>query len=343
MTKVGKTVKPKTVKPKTTSNKQLTCAACGEPKNEGEYYVSYNSVHTTGRIPYCKTCLKKMISDDNGIIDINKLKETLRLIGKPFLYDLWQTSVDDNDDTFGVYMKNLALKHNRYLDWKDSMFKPSDDTGEIEDESVQGVNFKVTNEIINKWGEGYKPEEYRAFERKYEFLKNNYPEKTSLHTEALLNYIRYRCKEELATAKGDVKEAKEWSSIAAKAATDAKINPSQLSAADLQGGLNSFSEISLMCEQAVDIIKVLPEFKYRPVDAADFIMWCYLNYERDAQGLPMVEYRDVWQFYDKRKKEYIDQYGDPYGIFTDDPTEKNRPNIEKFIILPKDEISESNE
>jgi hypothetical protein len=144
----------------------------------------------------------------------------------------------------------------------------------------------------------------------------------------------------LATAKKQVKEAKEWGALATKAAQDAKINPSQLTQADLQGGLNSFSEISLMAEQAVDIIKVLPEFKYRPIDAADFIIWCYINYERDAQGLPMVSYRDIWQFYDKRKKEYIDQYGDPYGIFTDDPTEENRKNIEKFIMLPKDEVND---
>ena len=40
--------------------------------------------------------------------------------------------------------------------------------------------------------------------------------------------------------------------------------------------------------------------------------------------------------YDKKKAEYLEQYGDPYGIFDDEPTEKNRPSVEKFITLPKD-------
>ena len=41
-------------------------------------------------------------------------------------------------------------------------------------------------------------------------------------------------------------------------------------------------------------------------------------------------------FLDKKKQEYLDRYGHPYGIFTDDPTPKNRDNIKKFITLPKD-------
>ena len=37
-----------------------------------------------------------------------------------------------------------------------------------------------------------------------------------------------------------------------------------------------------------------------------------------------------------KHREYLEQYGDPYGIFEGDTTEKNRPNVEKFIKLPKD-------
>lgn len=43
-----------------------------------------------------------------------------------------------------------------------------------------------------------------------------------------------------------------------------------------------------------------------------------------------------YAFYDKKKEEYLAQYGDPYGIFEGDTTEKNRPNIKQFIKLPKD-------
>ena len=97
----------------------------------------------------------------------------------------------------------------------------------------------------------------------------------------------------------------------------------------------TFYEIDVTDEQAVDVIPILPRFKFRPHDALDFNIWCYINYARDL-GLPHCEYEDVYKFYDKKKKEYLEQYGDPYGIFEDEPTEKNRENVKKFITLPND-------
>ena len=318
---------------------QINCAACTEPKKPTDYYVSYNPVHQSGRIPYCKICLKKMIADEKGNVSLDKIKETLRLIDRPFLYNIYKSSLDDNNDHFGVYMKNIAMTQYRKLGWSDSKFLPEIENelnyDNLTSENISQLDYKsnfiVTNEIIDKWGKGYKQEEFEAFERKYVLLKNNYKEITNLHTEALLNYIRYRVKEEIATAKGDVKEAKEWGELANKAATSAKINPSQLSKADLSDGLSTFSELSQAVEKEVDIIPILPRFKYRPNDALDFNIWCYVNYIRDLGGLPPCNYEDVYAFYDRRKEDYIKQYGDPYGIFTDDTTEKNRDKIKIFI------------
>ena len=315
---------------------EITCAACTELKKVSDYYVIYNLIHQTGRIPYCKLCLKKMIADENGNVSLEKVKETLRLIDRPFLYNIWKSALEDKMDTFGTYIKNLQMLQYRKLGWEDSKFLPEFEN-ELNYDSMfisqpeEKSNFIITNEIIEKWGKGYKQEEFEAFERKYTLLKNNYKEKTNLHTEALLNYIRYRVKEEIATAKGDVKEAKEWGELANKAATSAKINPSQLSKADLSDGLSTFSELSQAVEKEVDIIPILPKFKYRPNDALDFNIWCYVNYIRDLSGLPPCNYEDVYSFYDRRKEDYIKQYGDPYGIFTDDTTEKNRDKIKIFI------------
>ena len=124
-----------------------------------------------------------------------------------------------------------------------------------------------------------------------------------MHTEALLNYIRYRVKEEIATAKGDVKEAKEWGALAKDAATAAKINPSQLSKADLSDGLSTFSELSQAVEKAVDIIPILPRFKYRPNDALDFnyMVLCKF-YERFIWFTSHVDMKIYMLFYDRRKK-----------------------------------------
>lgn len=197
-------------------------------------------------------------------------------------------------------------------------------------------SFVATDEIKSLFGYGYDDIEYKKMYDKYEKLKINYSLQTNLHQEALATYVRFKVKEEDATAEGNVDDAKKWYDAAQNAAEKAKLTPKQLTQADLQGGINSFSEIFKAVEQAVDVIPILPRFKYRPNDALDFNIWCYINYARDLQGLPHCQYEDVYKFYDKKKKEYLDQYGDPYNIFDDDPTEKNRENIKKFITLPND-------
>ena len=197
-------------------------------------------------------------------------------------------------------------------------------------------DFEITDDIIRLFGEGYTKSEYRKMYNKYENLKLNYSIQTNLHQEALATYVRFKVKEEDATAKGDVAEAMKWYTAAQNAAENGKLTPKQLSESDLHGGINSFSEIFKAVEQAVDIIPILPSFKFRPNDALDFTIWCYINYARDLQGLPQCSYEDVYKFYDKKKQEYIDQYGDPNGIFDDDPAEDLRDSIKKFITLPSD-------
>lgn len=197
-------------------------------------------------------------------------------------------------------------------------------------------NFKVTPEIIDLFGEGYTTSMYKKMQEKYDKLKINYTLQTNIHQEALATYVRFKVQEELATARGDVTEAKKWYDAAQSSAQDAKLTPKQLTKADLDSGVTSMSELTKALEQAVDVIKILPRFKYRPNDAVDFNIWCYVNYERRLNGQPEVAYEDVYKFYDEKKKQYIEQNGDPYGIFSNDTTEKNRDTVKTFIKLPDD-------
>jgi hypothetical protein len=330
------------------------CIWCGKIITENTAYMSKSDTCFTidtknggkdNRAIWCKDCMNQYYIDQytktNGNTSL-AIYKTCRKFDYPFISEKLDHALNQLKELEGSREKVFQIYMTKLFSMK---FKLGDpicfEHGETEFREVYIPEGTTSEELEQKWGLGFKPYEYDAFEKKYKFLTNNYPEKTSLHTEALYRYIRFSCKAELAMADNNSKEAKEWDTMASKAASDAKINPKQLTQADLQGGLTCFSEVSQMAEQVVDIIEILPQFKYRPIDAVDFIMWCYINYERDAQGLPQVSYRDVWSFYDKKKKEYLDQYGDPYGIFTNDPTEDNRPNIEKFITLPKEEVDDT--
>ena len=298
----------------------LQCAACGKEQDVSQYYQSFNPIHKTGRIPYCKKCLKEMIVDVSGHINMVNLKRTLQLIDRPFLYDLWVTSESKNKDTFGIYMKNIAMRHHKNLQWADSEFEsrtPDRENDEEEDDDVQYSprrkqtleTFEITDRIAEKWGAGYTKEEYFYFEAKWNKLITNYGEKTSFHIESLITYIRFRVKEEMATAAGDLKSAKDWATMAKDAASAAKINVSQLSKSDISGGIDLLPQLFEAVESNVGIIPILPKLKEQPYDDADLIIWCNINYTRRLEDKPRIAYRDIWNFYDEMLQEYFTQQG----------------------------------
>lgn len=329
-------------------------------------------MHADGRVPMCIECIKKTsYNTEKDEIDIEKFKDVLRTIDKPWIDSVFEaavaqynkmygdkfTATGERTKIIGFYFKNVqTLRQYSLLNWVQGVeinqkqqsiiengvataFQEKYEPNNSNDERyyLEGLDsFKVTDEMVNLFGSGYKKSDYKAMWDKYNFLKKSYPDVTNLHTEALVTYVRFKVKEEQAVAAGNASDADKWSTAARNAADKAKINPSQLSQSDLQGGLNSFSELLMAVEQAVDVIPILPKFKFRPNDAIDFNIWCMINYLRDLEGKTLCSYEDVYKFYDRRKTEYIEQYGDPYGIFTGDPAESNRNAIKKFITLPRD-------
>lgn len=352
------------------------CLACPpeDKQNErplGDFYLSKNPMHKDGKVPWCKSCILKYSLLDTGEIDEEKFKSVLQQIGKPYYKDLVSVAVNQykkehsfipdeevkyhGKEIIGIYF----TKQNSLRQYQSKSYIDSEKDGFVRKQGVQASDvaisenikqtyedrhksdigdFKVTEDIKELFGDGYTTVEYKKMYEKYEKLKLNYSLQTNLHQEALATYVRFKVKEEMATASGNVDEAKKWYDAAQNAASNGKLTPKQLSAADLQKGVNSFSELTLAIEQATDVINILPKYKTQPHDAPDFNIYCYINYARKLKGLPTVEYKDIYKFYDDKMSEYLKQYGDPNGVFTEanDTMLKNRPNIEKFIVLPSD-------
>ena len=345
------------------------------PLSTGFYSSKSPMFAVDGKINICKECfVANALIEETGEIDEVKFKNLLRRTDFPYYRDNLQSAtlqyakehgyVDDDDvkyhgnDIIKLYMKNV----NSLRQLSTKTFEDSEKDGFIQKRStvLKDVNadikmlnesnipvkekkhksdigdFEITDEIIELFGDGYTATEYKKMYEKYEKLKLNYTLQTNLHQEALATYVRFKVKEEEATAEGNVDEAKKWYDAAQNAASNGKLTPKQLTKADLDSGINSVSELTKALEQAVDVIKILPRFKYRPNDAPDFNIWCYVDYERKLNDQPPVSYEDVYSFYDKRKQDYIAQNGDPYGIFTNDTAEKNRETVKTFIKLPDD-------
>jgi hypothetical protein len=187
----------------------------------------------------------------------------------------------------------------------------------VQPEQINNENIKIESntddqisymDLVDLFGGGFSERECRQMYKKFIVLQENYPLRTKMHEEALITYVKYAFKRDQAIANDDMDAADKWGKLAAKQAQDAKINPSQLSAADLSDGMTSFSQLSATVEKAQDIIPLLPQFVEEPKDRVDYTLWEYINYARHLDGKPLIEYKQLYQFlsvrYESLKKRY---------------------------------------
>lgn len=332
--------------------KKKYCSACQKEKRYDEFYISYNPLHSDKKMPICKECIRSACYNSDGEFDIDNLYSILRQLDRPFLRDIWDSTVNEvrknngiqevsYDSIIGKYIKNISMQQHRAKTWENSCFESKQNIdNRVESSRRKTVSadkvyyltddeFEVTEDIIKLFGEGCTAQEYKVMLSYYNTMKNDYPNITESQKKLLLRYVRAAAREEIATNSGNTVDAEKWGKLSSDALR-------QLNQSDLQGGISSFSEFFQKVERTKDVIRILPKYKFRPNDALDFIIWCFINYCRRLEGKTECSYEDVYKFYDKKVAEYVKQYGDPYGIFKDDPTPSNREKIKEFITLPSD-------
>ncbi|QWU13390.1 hypothetical protein SAMN04487895_10356 [Paenibacillus sophorae] len=290
------------VKKEKPSNK-IKCIKCNNllTENSDNFYTHKSPFIQTQRFPLCSKCINSYLNEIESVGYLNRVKKILQHLNRPFLADVWGSSGEEWKEYIRMVSSLPQYKNMTYENSTEQQINHIKNEAEKEEVLVSD------DDLINKWGNGFKPEEYLAFERKYNFIKKDYPVNKAMHVEALKKYCRYAVKEEFSLSSNNIKDAETWSKLASKAAEDAKINPKQLSKSDLTDGVDSFGELTKAVEKAVDIIPILPRFIERPQDKVDVTLWCYINYVRDLESLPPVSYKEIYEFYEQRKRDYEDQ------------------------------------
>jgi hypothetical protein len=215
----------------------------------------------------------------------------------------------NNPWAYYIPQANSGLNEFKGATYRDSVFKKVEKKDNTQNNESQSINSTELDRLKDKFGVGYPDNEYILFEKKYQELRPSFQLLTTMHEECLREYCINKVKEGLAKAKGDFKEAKEWASMAKDVANSGKLNPSQMSKADLSGGLDTFGQMARMVEQTSEgeLLSLLPVFTERPKDKVDVTLWHYVNYVRDLKGMEEAQYKDIYEFYNRRKKEYEGQ------------------------------------
>lgn len=301
MTRIKKIIDVKEEKPK------IKCQGkCGRELSEINFYQSKSPFFPNGKVNICKKCLKEMVD----LKEINTVYSVMQMLDIPFYYDIWEKCLESNNPLGGyIRQANSGINQFSGARWKDSIFDSKGSNIEKDYEKSKSKN-KISEEELDKlkdkFGYGYPDEEYYLYEKKYNELRPSFLLPTTMHEECLREYCIDKVKESLAKAKGDFKEAKEWSTMAKEQASSGKLNPSQMSKSDLTGGLDTFGQMSRMVEQSElgELMRVLPSFMEKPKDRVDITLWLYINYIRDLLGKEECTYEEVWDFYNIRVSEY---------------------------------------
>jgi len=215
-----------------------TCSGdCGKEKSINEFYASSSPFHSrTGKMHICKDCYCSYAERDGD--NLNQIKNALRMVDKPFLQDLWDSSVQEaekaNKSNFRIYMKNLGLRQNRELTWKDS------DSTNIPIGNEEGTIVSDNEELVKKWGRGYSDSELEYLENFFFEYSHNYATETPVQVNLYKNIGKVHLQAEKALANGNIKEFKDLMELSSKLHNDGNIKPIQSTGANDDKGLSTY-------------------------------------------------------------------------------------------------------
>lgn len=231
-------------------DKQI-CKCCNKLTKNEDYYSSASFfMKNNGRVHVCKPCIWEYVEPvRKNLYEMGKVEQVLRMIDKPFLRDLWESSVTESDkkngDYFKTYMKNLALPHNRELSWNDSEFKERkiEELTEQEELELLDEDIKLTELDMKRfkrlWGD-FTVDDYIFLENFYGEYETNFPTDTPAQVNIYRNLAKIHLQAEKELAKGNVKLFKDLMDLSSKMHTDGNIKPIQSSGMNDDKGLSTY-------------------------------------------------------------------------------------------------------
>lgn len=227
------------------------CSDCLEEKKLDEFYLSSSVFHSgTGRIHVCKPCLWDYAIDrDTGEVNLDKAKDALRAIDKPFIMDAWISSLAEAEkrggNVFRLYMKNIAMRHYKGLNYGDSIFNnerelTEEEQGLLEDEVEEVVYSKAKlKQLIRDWG-NQATADYEFLEDFYREYELNFPPRNAVERNLYRNIAKTHLNANKKLEAGSIGEYEKLMKISSQLHTDANIKPVQSSGIHDDNGANTY-------------------------------------------------------------------------------------------------------
>lgn len=147
------------------------CCLCDTHKARDKFYVSTDPLNQSGVTPICKDCAKKLalkIGKDKveHEPDRESVQLALRYLNKPFLEDLWDSSVIESENLASgkvksnpwvAYVKNVAMGQYNGLGYMDGdIYHIPTTTETTETSTLEEENSKINVEILESFTQNKK-------------------------------------------------------------------------------------------------------------------------------------------------------------------------------------------
>lgn len=197
------------------------------------YSATNTNFFANGKLPICKECMREYIYDKKGNIDYYRFKKILEIMNYPYFERELESAINEDKDTLGVYFRSVYLNH-KGKSWED---------GEFPANIKESEEKNADNEFILRWGNNWTENDYTRLEKFYCDMKRANKIETPQDEDYLKKLARLSVKIDRAIENDETGKAKQLGDLYSKYMTDSKFRAMDMTDADKQGGIRSFSQI----------------------------------------------------------------------------------------------------
>jgi len=308
------------------------CSSCGKEKASTFFYKVDSPLFPDGMINICRDCVREQVDVD----DIEAVIGFLRQIDKPFVEKIWNEAVQSGRHALGEYIRKInSLQQLKGKTFDDSdgiqgIGKSTDlQTAKLSDtiETQQGKLIEYSDDLVDKWGIGYKKHEYLQMEKFYTDMKETHEINTSIHIDQLKQLSYLSVERDRLRQAGDWNNYNKLSKTMEDMTKSAGFRPVDRQGLDDATGIRSFSQIFEEVEKR--------GFRKPPVitfeeDVVDAMIIALANYYNRLVGKQVLS----------ELPEEIEQELDEFYEVDETPVELNENDYDDMDFSLKDEEDE---
>ena len=265
---------------------KLTCTKCGEEKVPTTgFYLSHSLMyrHNKGRMPICKDCVVDKFRELRNVYNEDKkaLFHLCMLLDVYFSEELVESAykqIESSTTSEDGIVKIYFQKVNSLMQYKgknsiqsDKLILDMNILNNLENQYKLDLEEKKKNKeiyddivndtnIIKRWGTGWKAEEYRELEEKYQEWLDHYEHDTLAQQKLFRELSELEVQKSKARQEGDKNAYKNLSELVSKKMSDANIKPAQKKILGEEDG-DVLGVMIREIENNEPIAECLPQFK----------------------------------------------------------------------------------